>query len=556
MRSLHCMAVALVALVTASGAAAQPAEGPASFRVFLKGTAIGGEEVIVRRTAGGISIASNGRLGAPLDMVTRQCVVRYDAEWRPVELTVDAVTRGTTLTVKTVFSGGQARSEIVQGGAATDKIDAVTPDAIVLPNLFFSAYEALAMRLASIPDGGTFKVYVAPQAEIAVKQNARSTQRIETARRVIQVRSYALTFQNPGAPLDAVVWTDETGRLLKLEVAAQSLLFVREDLVSVATRSLVVSREGDQSVRIPANGFMLAGTLSQPSGTPREGSKGRFPAVVLVGGSGAIDRDETVAGISVFGLLASPLADAGNYVLRYDKRGIGQSGGRAETASLQDFADDVAAVVRFLRKREDVDPKRIVLVGHSEGALVSLIAASRDEDLAGVVLAACPSGSGGELVLQQQAYLLQKMNLPEAERVASIELQERIQAAVLGQGKWDNIPEPLRKQADTVWFQSFLRFTPASVMPKVKQPLLILQGDIDRQVPPHHADKLAELARARKKAPAEAVTLIKLDGVNHLLVKGKTGDMDEYGSLAGQAIDGRLITALLDWLGKIDSVKK
>ena len=550
------MAVALVALVTATGAAAQPAEGPASFRVFLKGTAIGGEEVIVRRTAGGVSIASNGRMGAPLDMVTRQCVVRYDAEWRPIELTVDAVMRGAALSIKTTFGGGQARSEIVQAGAPTDKTDAVTSDAIVLPNLFFSAYEALAMRLASIPDGGTFKVYVAPQAEIAVKQNARSTQRIETARRVIQVRSYALTFQNPGAPLDAVVWTDETGRLLKLEVAAQSLLFVREDLVSVATRSLVVSREGDQSVRIPGNGFMLAGTLSQPSGTPREGSKGRFPAVVLVGGSGAIDRDETVAGISVFGLLASPIADAGNYVLRYDKRGIGQSGGRAETASLQDFADDVAAVVRFLRKREDVDPKRIVLVGHSEGALVSLIAASRDEDLAGVVLAACPSGSGGELVLQQQAYLLQKMNLPEAERVARIELQERIQAAVLGQGKWDNIPEPLRKQADTLWFQSFLRFTPASVMPKVKQPLLILQGEIDRQVPPHHADKLAELARARKKVPAEAVTLIKLDGVNHLLVKGKTGDMDEYGSLAGQAIDGRLITALLDWLGKVDSVKK
>ncbi len=549
------MAVALLSLVTATAATAQPAEGPASFRVFLKGTAIGGEDVVVRRTAGGISITSNGRLAAPLDLVTRQCVVRYDAEWRPIELSVDAVTRGSALSIKTTFSGGQARSEIVQSGAPTEKTDAVAADTIVLPNLFFSSYEALAMRLASVPDGGSFKVYVAPQAEITVKQNARSTQKIETARRVIHVRSYALTFQNPGVPVDAVVWTDETGRLLKFEVASQSLLFVREDLASVATRSLVVNREGDQSVRIPGNGFMLAGTLSQPSGTPKEGAKGRFPAVVLVGGSGAIDRDETVAGISVFGLLASPLADAGHYVLRYDKRGVGQSGGRAETASLQDYADDVAAVVRFLRKRKDVDPDRIVLFGHSEGALVSLIAASRDEDLAGVVLAASPSGTGADLVLEQQAYLLGKMNVPDAEREARIDLQKRIQAAVLGKGAWDNIPEPLKKQADTIWFQSFLRFTPESVIPKVKQPLLIIQGEIDRQVPPHHADKLAELARARNKVPADAVTLIKLDGVNHLLVKGTTGDMEEYGSLAGQGVDSRVVTALLDWLGKIGSSK-
>ena len=344
------------------------------------------------------------------------------------------------------------------------------------------------------------------------------------------------------------MWTDETGRLLKFEVPAQSLIFVREDLASVATRALVVSRDGDLSVRMPGNGFNLAGTLSQPSGRPPPESRGRYPAIVLVGGSGQTDRDETVSGIAVFGLLASPLADAGYYVLRYDKRGVGQSGGRAEAASLPDSAEDVRAVVQFLRKRKDVDPKRIVLFGHSEGGLVSLLAASRDEDLAGVVLAAAPSGTGGELVLEQQQYLLGKMNLPDAERATRIDLQKRIQAAVLGQGTWDDIPEPMMKQANTAWFQSFLGFTPATVMPKVKQPLLILQGDIDRQVPAHHADRLAELARARKKVPADAVQVVKLDGVNHLLVAAKTGDLDEYPSLSGRALDPRVAPAIIDWL--------
>ena len=142
------------------------------------------------------------------------------------------------------------------------------------------------------------------------------------------------------------------------------------------------------------------------------------------------------------------------------------------------------------------------------------------------------------------------MNLPDAERATRIELQKRIQAAVLGQGTWDGVPEPLKKQANTAWFQSFLAFTPATVMPKVKQPLLILHGEIDRQVPVHHADRLAELAGARKKVTADKVQLIKLAGVNHLLVAGKTGDLDEYPSLAGKALDPRVAPTVIDWLAK------
>ena len=198
-----------------------------------------------------------------------------------------------------------------------------------------------------------------------------------------------------------------------------------------------------------------------------------------------------------------------------------------------------------------MDLKRIVLFGHGEGALVSLVAASRDEELAGVILAAGPSGTGGELVLEQQQYLLGKMNLPEAERATRIDLQKRIQAAVLGKGTWEDIPDPLKRQADTAWFQSFLGFTPASVMSKVKQPLLILHGEIDRQVPLHHADQLADLARKRKKVPAEAVQVVKLDGVNHLLVRGKTGDLEEYGSLARKGLDPRVIVAVTDWLTRV-----
>ena len=87
------------------------------------------------------------------------------------------------------------------------------------------------------------------------------------------------------------------------------------------------------------------------------------PALVLVGGSGPTDRDETVAGIPIFAELARALADAGYMVVRYDKRGVGQSGGRAESATLADYAEDLRAVLKYVSERKDVDRRRLAVAG-------------------------------------------------------------------------------------------------------------------------------------------------------------------------------------------------
>jgi pimeloyl-ACP methyl ester carboxylesterase len=537
-------------MLTAASAAAQKTDGPASFRIFLQGRLVGAENVTVRRAGTEVIISGTGRLGAPLDFATRRAEIRYDQKWRPRSLQLDATVKGGTLGIQTTFANGQAENEVNQTGVVKRKTDTVTPDTIVLPAMFFGSYEALALRLASVADGGTFKVYVAPQAEIAVKQTGRSSQRIETAGRVIDVRTYALTFQNPGAPIDAIVWTDEAGRLLRFEVPAQSLLVVHEDLASVASRTQIMSRAGDQSVTVAANGFNLAGTLSQPSGAPN--AKGRFPAIVLVAGSGFMDRDQNVAGIPIFAQLAGRLADAGYYVLRYDKRGTGQSGGREEAATIDDYAEDVRAAVTFMRERKDVDPKRVALLGYSEGAWVALVAASKEEDnVAAVVLAGAASGTGGQLVLEQQSHLVESTTLSPAERQARIDLQKHIQAAVVGETSWDGVPEPLRRQADTPWFRSYLAFSPAPVIAKMKQPILILHGSIDQEVASHHAAALGEMAKARKKVPADTSKVVTFDGVNHLLVQTTTGELSEYPTLANKVIDQRIAKTAAEWLGQV-----
>ncbi|MCC6988053.1 MAG: alpha/beta fold hydrolase, partial [Acidobacteria bacterium] len=271
------------------------------------------------------------------------------------------------------------------------------------------------------------------------------------------------------------------------------------------------------------------------------------PAVVLIGGSGPADRDGTVAGIPVLGHIAKGLVDAGFLVIRYDKRGIGQSGGRAETATLADYADDARAVVTYLRKsRKDADPKRIAVLGHSEGAWVALQLGRLEKDIAALVAVAGASGTGGALVLEQQQHLLDVLKVSPEEKKDKAALQGRINAAATGQGTWDEVPKELRAQADTPWFASYLAFDPAKVMKDVRQPLLIVQGELDTQVPPYHADALAALAKARKRQVAADV--VKIPGVNHLLVPAGSGEVSEYASLADKQVSAQATTAVAGWL--------
>ena len=230
--------------------------------------------------------------------------------------------------------------------------------------------------------------------------------------------------------------------------------------------------------------------------------------MVLVVGSGPVDRDETVAGIPIFGQLAGALADAGFTVLRYDKRGVGQSGGRIETAALADYADDLRAAVKYMSDRKDVDPKRIAVVGHSEGGDVALLDAAKDGRVATLVLMATPGVVGSDVVLTQQRRILDRSNLPDADKQARIELQKKIHEAVITGKGWETLPPEFRRQVDNPEFQSILTFDPATVMPRVRQPILIVQGVLDTQVDPSNADRLESLARSRKRQAPVAVVKI------------------------------------------------
>lgn len=524
-------------------------------QIFLRGVPVGSEQVVVERGADGWTVSSTGRLSQPLSLVLRLAELRYDAEWRPRSASMQGSVRDAAFDIRVRFSpdpGGAPtlRADVVtiQGAQTSTKADTVSTDTVLLPNNVYGAYVALGRRLVSMKPDDTFRVYVAPQGEVEATLVSVSDERVRTTSQTFPVKRHRVHVKNPGGALAIEVVTEEDGRLARVSIPAVGLDVAREDVAAVSTRQEKFTREGDEDVSILANGFNLAATVSRPRHVvdPNPRKPTRLPAIVLVPGSGQVDRDEVVAGIPVFGQLASALADAGFLVVRYDKRGVGQSGGRAETVTLQDYAEDVLAVVSHLRKRRDVDSRRITVVGHSEGGWVGLLAASRSDRIARLVLAATPAIPGHELVLEQQRYLLTKSGTEELEAEAKVALQKRINSAVMHGTSWEGVGPTIRRQADTPWFASFLRFDPATVVPKVDQPILVVQGERDRQVAAYHAERLAGMARARKKN--KGVEVVVLPGVNHLFVPAETGDVEEYGTLPDRTIAPSFPQAIASWL--------
>lgn len=548
MRAPHSIRAATSVLAAVAALATPPllhAQAPTStFRVLLRGTPVGTEEVAVERTAEGWTIDSSGRSGPPLDIVLRALQLRYDADWQPLGMTLDATIRDQTAVVRTVVRGTTATTEVTPLNASPVTTAAeIDAGSVLLSGLFVAPYEALAARLGSAAPGADIPIHQPQGPSVIAHVGESSPVDIQTLDRTIHARRTKIeAVAAGGAPLEIELWIDESSRLLRVTVPAQALEFVREDIGSVAARIVTMSRPNDEDVRIPANGFSLAGTLSKPVD-----ARGRLPAVVLLSGAGLTDRDESIAGIAIFGQLAEALADAGFLVLRYDKRGIGQSGGRADVATLADFAEDAKAAVKFMNDRKDVDRRRLAVVGFGEGGWIALLTAAKNGRVAAVGLLSTVGVTGRELNTYQVQHGLERSQRPAAERQATLDLQKKIQDAVVSGRGWDaiDVPPAVRRQADTPYFQSFLVLDPARTMKDVNQPILIVEGELDTEVPPSSAEALESQAKARKKGTVE---VLKVPGVNHLLVPAGTGESAEYGSLPDRTVSPAVTSALLRWL--------
>lgn len=307
-----------------------------------------------------------------------------------------------------------------------------------------------------------------------------------------------------------------------------------------------------------AEGVRLAGTLTRPKGP------GKFPAVLLITGSGPQNRDDEMMGHKPFLLIADLLTRHGIAVLRVDDRGVAESTGRFATATTADFATDAAAGVRFLLQRPDIDPQHIGLLGHSEGGLVAPMVSVRMREVKFLVLLAAGGVPGDELIMEQKYRGNLLSGVPEE---AARQARERDQAVLaIAKGEADPAARQAKLKAlaegtpalqkdlkviaasmNSAWFLYFIRHDPRPVLANAKIPVLALNGAKDTQADAEQ--NLPAIEAALRKGGNRDVTIKLMPGLNHLFQQCNTGALSEYESIE-QTMAPDVLDLIADWIAK------
>ncbi|MRH90045.1 alpha/beta fold hydrolase [Nocardia sp. SYP-A9097] len=311
-------------------------------------------------------------------------------------------------------------------------------------------------------------------------------------------------------------------------------------------------RSEDVSYR--SGDITIAGTLTEPR------SAGPHPAVVLITGSGAQDRNEEIAGHKPFLLIADTLTRAGYAVLRTDDRGVGGTGGKRDEASYQDLAGDVAAGVAFLHGRSEIDGKRIGLLGHSEGGyLAPLVAAEPDSGVAFAILMAGPAVRGSEVLIEQNRLIMTTSGATPEQVAAQVGYITKL-TEVMGGGDLaaarkfahehnDSLPADQRASAEvidrsvTTSMLALANYDPAPALSALRIPVLAVYGGKDVQV---LAIQNEGPARTLLAADPDA-TVHVFDGLDHLMQPANSGLPGEYSTIE-TTIDPQVLDYYTAWL--------
>lgn len=308
----------------------------------------------------------------------------------------------------------------------------------------------------------------------------------------------------------------------------------------------------------------LSGTLTLPDDLKKH------PAVVLIAGSGPANRDEEIFGHKPFAVIADYLTRQGLAVLRYDKRGIGESTGSLREATTLNLAEDVEASIQFLRNHPNIQSNNIGLIGHSEGGIIAPMVASRDQAISFIVLLAAPGMTGKQILKKQNEESIQRSPITNDQKTKALNvavqyldylaqtssegtsteaLHNTLDSIISINLAEDIFPQVSReemiKSTNNNWIIYFLNLDPSEYLKKVHCPILALNGTKDIQVEANSNLKIIESSVKNK----ELLTVKKYLNLNHLFQKAETGAINEYAQIQ-ETFSEDVLRDILTWISR------
>ncbi len=496
----------------------------------------------LHRFSGRVEIDAMPQVGLPRQRYLGELFV--DSSGRPSRSILEAELGESYSRVEISIAEGKAAVAVEQGPARRDLTIDVPEGAFIQANNFIGWFELMLAAGPMENDAFEAKLLLSNAVRVLPYRAARSTGPAAEAEEERGGRRLEDS-------LGQVIVLSEDSRVLLLAVPAQKLRIVPGD---EPFEAFVIRRPQPEEpardfevepVEIRHGEVVLAGEITRPSG-----ASGRLPAVFFISGSGLQDRDGYTSGIDLgTHEILDRLTERGFLVLRVDDRGAGESTGPLDNLSFDDLVADARACVEHLFSREDVDARRVALIGHSEGGATVPILAAEDPRIAAIVLMAAAGRPIGEVILEQNAQALDLAGIEGEER-------QRILAEVR---RWiERVSSDEAIEAEAVladyrgllqaraWLRSHARKDPLATLRRVQCPVLILQGAKDFQISLERDARV--LARTLDEAGHPDHEIVVFDDLDHLFkrVKGEQSQLSDY--FATRPVDEGFLDTLSAWL--------
>jgi pimeloyl-ACP methyl ester carboxylesterase len=300
----------------------------------------------------------------------------------------------------------------------------------------------------------------------------------------------------------------------------------------------------ERDVIFASGSLRLSGTLLLPD------SDGQWPAVLLIPGSGRVDRNENAAKlrINAFHDIAVHLSEQGIASLRYDKRGMGQSEGNFWETGFFDNVTDAGAALGCLKSQKNIRRDKLFLLGHSEGAITTTRLAATGANVAGIILVAGLACKGEDVLVWQCQQAIKGIRGINKLLIKLF----RIDVRKSQQKQLDKIKRSTKNcyrvrgivKLNAKWFREFMAYNPAEDMPKIRGPVLALTGSKDIQVNPADLNQMAGLLKCEFDPHV-------LPNITHLL-RAELGEptLYTYKQQVTKPVDKIVLKTISEWLRK------